>query len=114
MGRHTVPDKSDWMAAIKRRHDLTQKRLGDEIRKLMESPDHFSIAQALADAFAEDLAYLNHFSALIDGYGRPVDMVEVKEILTHRLEEKFLLLTGRPYQFPIQRNYEFDRHGPQM
>lgn len=89
--------------------DRIRRVMADELRMLMESPDNFRMAQALADAFEKSLMYLFHFEYLVAHDGRGVDAQEVIDKITGHFREDFKNFTGRDYRPEVCRQMDLKR-----
>ena len=80
--------------------DHIKDRKEEELRKLLEQPDLFSVAQELVDALDDDLIYLFNYVHLVDGNGKQQPIQELYDRLRRDLFATFRRLTGKPYQQP--------------
>lgn len=86
---------------------------GDELRKLMEFPNLYNVAEALAAELINSLSYLFNFESATDHEGNRVDILNLVDELEKGITREFEKITGRPYIPEICRRLEHRRKGNQ-
>jgi hypothetical protein len=100
-----MPDISK---AVCRLDDIADRQ-EKELQRLLAQPDHFAVAQAVADSLTGHLYVLFQYDRLYGDEGESAEAGKVYDQILDGVEKDFLNLTGKPYQSSVARTVDHIR-----